>query len=234
MNCEKIDKYDYLIAMSTLDAKNDDVEMFKSLDTSDIVLSDKIVRKIGKLIKISHKNPLRYTSKVRTVFSRVAVVALIIISITFAAMMSVSAIRNAIWNTIVEWYDKYISVDYETDNPVSVPAVIEEIRKPTLLPQGAEEEIIFGNKWSYLAEYYVGDECRLVFAQSLLNKGDAYIDSEASTMEDIKIGNYNGILLTYEKNTDMNIVWNDGEYRYTLTGYDIDSEFLIMIAQSVK
>ena len=55
MNCEEIDKYDYLIAMAALDAKNDDVEMFKSLDASDVVLSDKIVREIGKLIKISHK-----------------------------------------------------------------------------------------------------------------------------------------------------------------------------------
>lgn len=51
MNCEKIDKYDYLIAMATLDAKNNDVEMFEKLDTSDVVLSDQVVRKINRLIK---------------------------------------------------------------------------------------------------------------------------------------------------------------------------------------
>ncbi len=45
-----------------------------------------------------------------------AVIALVVMSTAFAAMMSVSAIRNAIWNTIVEWYDKYISIDYKRDN----------------------------------------------------------------------------------------------------------------------
>ena len=110
MNCEKSDKYEYLIAMAILDAKNDDVEMFKNLDTSDVILSDRIVQKIGKLIKIKYKNPVRYTSKVSMMLSRVAVVALVVISIMFTAMMSVSA--------IVEWYDKYISVDYKSDDPV--------------------------------------------------------------------------------------------------------------------
>ena len=111
---------------------------------------------------------------------------------------------------------------------------MEEIRKPTLLPQGAEEEIIVNNKTSYIVEYYVGDDLYLMFRQSLLDKGSTYIDRETATMEDIIIGNFDGMLITHEKNTDINIIWNDGEYRYTLTGYDIDSEFLIMIAQSVK
>lgn len=115
------------------------MEIFKNLDTSDVVLSDQVVRKIGKLMEISHKNPARHTSKVRMAFSRVVVVALVVMSIKFTAMMSISAIRNAVWNAIVEWYDKYISVDNETDDPVSLLTVIEGIRKPTLLPQGGKK-----------------------------------------------------------------------------------------------
>lgn len=40
MNCGKIDKYDYLIAMATLDAGLDDAEMFEKLDASEVVLSN--------------------------------------------------------------------------------------------------------------------------------------------------------------------------------------------------
>lgn len=234
MNCEKIDKYDYLIAMATLDAKNNDVEMFENLDTSDVVLSDQVVRKINRLIKTSHRNPDKHITKVQMVLSRVALIVLVVISMMFTAMMSVSAIRNVVWNVIVEWYDKYISVDYETDDSVSPPTIIEEIRKPTLLPLGFEEDVVFDDKWSYFVEYYVGDDLCLVFRQSLIDTHNTYIDSEASAIENVLIGGFDGLLLTYEKNTDINIVWNDGEYRYTLTGYDIDSETLIMIAESVK
>ena len=42
------------------------------------------------------------------------------------------------------------------------------------------------------------------------------------------------MLLRYEKNTEIKILWNDGEYHYILTGYDITPETLIMIAESVK
>ena len=234
MNCEKIDKYDYLIAMAALDAKNNDVEMFENLDTSDVVLSDHVVRKINRLMKKSNRDRDKHITKVQMVLSRVAVIALVVISIMFTAMMSVSAIRNAVWNVIVEWYDKYISVDYESNVSVSLPATIEEVRKPTLLPQGAEEAVIFDDKWSYFTEYYIENECCLVFHQSRLNSGETYVDSETVIIEEVMIGEFEGLLLTYEKNTDMIILWNDGEYRYTLTGYGIDLEILIMIAKSVK
>ena len=185
MNCEKIDKYDYLIAMATLDAKNNDVEMFENLDTSDVVLSDQVVRKINRLIKTSHRNPDKHITKVQMVFSRVAVIALVVISMMFTAMMSVSAIRNAVWNVIVEWYDKYISVDYETDDPVSPPTAIEEVRNPTLLPLGFEEEIVGNAKSMYVVEYYIGDDLCLVFSQSLIDPHNTDIDREASAMENV-------------------------------------------------
>ena len=234
MNCEKIDKYDYLIAMATLDAKNDDVEMFENLDTSDVVLSDQVFRKISRLIKTSNRDRNKHITKVQRVLSRVAVIALVVMSMMFTAMMSVSAIRNAVWNVIVEWYDKYISVDYETDAPVSPPTVIEEIRKPTLLPLGFEEEIVGNTKSSYVVEYYTVDDLCLVFRQSLIDTPNKDIDSETLTIKDVMIGAFDGILLIYEKNQVIEILWNDGEYRYTLTGYDIAPETLIMIAESVK
>ena len=53
MNCGKIDKYDYLIAMATLDAGLDDAEMFEKLDASEVVLSNCTINKINNMIKSS-------------------------------------------------------------------------------------------------------------------------------------------------------------------------------------
>lgn len=180
MNCEKIDKYDYLIVMATLDAPNYDVQMFENLDTSDVVLSDRIVRKIHRLIKTSRGDSLKHITKVCRIFSRVAVSALVVISVMFTVIMSVSAIRNSVWNVIVEvkWYDEYLTVDYESNSPASLPMIIEEVRKPKLLRQGAKEKVIFDDKWSYFTEYDVKNKCCLLFCQSGLNTDEMYVDSE--------------------------------------------------------
>ena len=234
MNCGKIDKYDYLIAMATLDAGLDDAEMFEKLDASEVVLSNCTINKINNLIKSSSKCKTKDNSKAKTVLSRVAVIALVVMSIAFAAMMSVSAIRNAIWNTIVEWYDKYISIDYKPEQPESVPATIEEIRKPALLPQGAEEEIITNTSVVYFSEYYSGDECIMSFKQSVLDSEESYIDAELGTMQKIKIGNFEAVALIYQKNDSIKILWNDGVYKYDITGFNLELQTLILVSQSVS
>ena len=51
MKCEKPDQYDYLIALSTLEASDDDVKTFTALDDSDVVLSDHTTDEIDKMIR---------------------------------------------------------------------------------------------------------------------------------------------------------------------------------------
>lgn len=46
MKCEKMDKFDYLIALATLDARDDDIEMYEDLDNSDVELSERITNNI--------------------------------------------------------------------------------------------------------------------------------------------------------------------------------------------
>ena len=74
--------------------------------------------------------------------------------------------------------------------------------------------MIVQNKSSYIAEYYVGDDLCLMFRQSLLDKGEINVDDETAKREDVKNGNFTGVLFTYEKNDNIKIIWNDGEYTY--------------------
>lgn len=237
MKCERMDKYDYLIALSTLDAKDDDVKMFMELDDSDVVLSDHITNKIEKLIRREFAYKTTGFVQFKRILSKVAIITLVVISIMFTAMMSVSAIRSAIWEIITEWYEEYIAVGYVQEEGLEVadpPKMIEEIRKPTLLPLGAEEEIVGISKNKFLCEYYIGDDYYLSFEQYLLGNNVIKVDGDDATMTKIKVKNHEAYLFAYSKEEYTIILWNDGEYAYFISSEVLEIEDLIAVAESVK
>ena len=237
MKCERMDKYDYLIALSTLDAKDDDVKMFMELDDSDVVLSDHITNKIEKLIRRESAYKTTGFVQFKRILSKVAIITLVIISIMFTAMMSVSAIRTAAWEIITEWYEEYIAVGYVPEEGLEVPEppkMIEEIRKPTLLPLGAEEEILLNAKNMFVSEYYLGDDCYLSFKQSLLDESVGKFDGDDAVITKIMVGNYDGILFTYEKEDYIYILWNDTRYSYQISSTVLSIDELRLVAESVK
>ena len=237
MKCERMDKYDYLIALSTLDAKDDDVKMFMELDDSDVVLSDHITNKIEKLIRRESAYKTTGFVQFKRILSKVAIITLVIISIMFTAMMSVSAIRTAAWEIITEWYEEYIAVGYVPEEGLEVPEppkMIEEIRKPTLLPLGAEEEILLNAKSMFVSEYYLGDDCYLSFKQSLLDESVGKFDGDDAVITKIMVGNYDGILFTYEKEDYIYILWNDTRYSYQISSTVLSIDELRLVAESVK
>ena len=236
MKCERMDKYDYLIALSTLDAKDDDVKMFMELDDSDVVLSERIIRKIEKLIRRESVYKSNEVVKFKRVLSRVAIITLVVISVMFTAMMSVSAIRNAVWEIITEWYEEYIAVGYVPEEGLEVPEppkMIEEVRKPTLLPLGAEEEIGIKSRSMFVSDYYVGDECYISFKQTLIDDASK-LDGDDAKMTEITVGKYSAYLFTYSEDNYVYVVWNDTQYAYTISSNILDIDTLIMIAESVK
>lgn len=236
MKCEKMDKYDYLIALATLEAKDDDVEMFAALDDSEVVFSDRIKKRIGKMIRRESKCRTKGCLQFRNALSKVAIIILITVSVIFTAMMSVTAIRSAIFEIITEWYEEYIAIGYIPEDETKTaepPTRIEEIRKPTLLPLGAEEEIAGSSKTICTHEYYIGDECCVTFHQLLLTAEAGKIDGESVEMEEISVGPHKAYLFIYDREGYM-IDWTDGEYAYRIITDVLSREDLISIAQSVK
>ena len=237
MKCERMDKYDYLIALSTLDAKNDDVKMFMELDDSDVVLSEKITRKIEKLIRRESVYKSKGFAKFERILSKVAIITLVVISVMFTAMMSVSAIRTAIWEIVTEWYEEYVAVGYAPEEGLEAPEppkMIEEIRKPTLLPLGVEEEIVVSVRQMFSCEYYLDNDCYVSFRQLLLDDHIGKLDGDDASMTEVMVGDYKASLFTYEKEEYVTIVWSDKEYLYCLISEFLSIEELIAVAESVK
>ena len=105
------EKFNYLVKLALLDCGKKDAEMFRTIDTSNAVVSDRFRNKIHRLIKRKARESA--VKKTKLILSRIAIAAMLVLSIIFATMMSISAIREAIWKTIVEWYDNYITIRYE-------------------------------------------------------------------------------------------------------------------------
>ena len=236
MKCERMDKYDYLIALATLDARDDDIQMFKELDDSDVVLSDRIQKKIEKLIRRESTYRDFGFKQFKQILSKAAIIMLVVISVMFAAMMSISAIRTAIWEIVTEWYEEYVAVGYEPEEGLEVvepPTKIEEIRKPTLLPLGAEEEILGSTRNTYASEYYLGDDCYIIFKQLLITSEVGRLDGEDIQMTEIFIGDYEAYLFV-DENGRCTIDWTDGDYAYRMVSDFLSGDDLILIAESVK
>ena len=236
MKCERMDKYDYLIALSTLDAKDDDVKMFMELDDSDVVLSDHITNKIEKLIRRESAYKTTGFVQFKRILSKVAIITLVVISIMFTAMMSVSAIRSAIWDIITEWYEEYIAVGYVPEEGFEAPEppkMIEEIRKPTILPLGAEEEIVINSKTMYACDFYIGDDCVVSFKQLLLSSEAYRLDGDDATMTEVTLAQGKAYLITHNENYIM-LIWNDAEYSYFISSEFLELDELIAIAETVK
>lgn len=237
MKCERMDSYDYLIALSTLEANDDDVKMFMELDDSDVVLSDRITRKIKKLIRRESLCKAVGLISCKRILSKAAIITLVVISVMFTTLMSVSAIRTAVWEIITEWYEEYLSVgfvsqdDFEAKDP---PKMIEEIRKPMLLPLGAEENVVGSTKNVFVCEYYVENQCYILFEQSLLKNELNKFDGDDANITKLTVCNHDARLFTYANDDYIYILWNDNEYAYTIASTIMSVEELISVAESVK
>ena len=236
MKCERMDKYDYLIALATLDARDDDIQMFKELDDSDVVLSDRIQKKIEKLIRRESTYRDFGFKQFKHILSKAAIIMLVVISVMFAAMMSISAIRTAIWEIVTEWYEEYVAIGYEPEEGLEViepPTKIEEIRKPTLLPLGAEEEILGSTRRAFSCDYYLGDDCCISFSQFLMTSDIGKINGEEIEIKEIFVGSYKAWLFLDSQNGYV-VEWSDGEYAYSIKSAFLQYDELILIAESVK
>ena len=215
---------DKLLELIVEGCGNDELELFNSIDTSEgINFSKKFERKMQKLLR--NGKPESFGVQFKRVLSRVAIICLVVISLSFTAMMSVSAIRQAIWETIVEWYNSYFEVtvddgDDTTENQTITE--IKEIHKPTVLPEGVEEEIVLNTKRVVMIEYYDGDEWIATFNQKVLDETSfVHINSEDVVVSNVCI---NGSSVTHIECEDGLIVifWSDNTYFYTIEGNDLD------------
>ena len=254
MNLQKEDKLDMLIRLAISDCNKEELENFRNQDTSDVVFSRRYYRRRRQVInRFVYRREL---AMLKRVTSKVAMVALIVMSAAFVTIMSISSLRTAVFNAIVEWYEEYISIRLEptTDEteseplasidpnvlaqPAAIsdevpPSTIRDFRKPTYVPEGVEEGIIVKNQNGYLIDYYSEGELQYSFRQRVIDDADKSFDNVGVELCAIEINGKKAIILQSCDKSEMYVMWEDSEYHYRILSY-LGLEETVLIAKSIK
>ena len=104
------------------------------------------------------------------------------------------------------------------------------------IPEDWTREVIVDSQSMYFIQYSLDNEYIMSFRQKILDGEEEKVDNENSTVENIKIHGFDGILVTLLDKGFTYLCWNDGCYSYTID-YDssrINMELAIDIAESLK
>ena len=227
---DKKDKLDALILLAgdVLVEKNLNTDL---LDGAPVVNRPKSLdRKIARMIQHERHKPY---NEVFVILKQTAAVFLVVCTLILAMAMSVEAVREAFWNAVVEWFDKYISVVYECK--ADPPDVIEEYKEPQLVPVGVERVVREQNEYYFIIDFYINNKVIFTYRQSLLTLREHYYDHCTYETSRIVINNADGNI-TYFGKDRYALCWGDTDYLYELLSCDnsIDVPTLTKIAESCK
>lgn len=210
---------------------DDTADYMRSIDTSNTVISKKFDKRIYKRIKQYSRE--KQWNQVPTTLRKIVAAVMVFCTISFAMCMSVEAVRENVWDTILKWYDKFVAVFYViVETP---PNVIEEYREPALQLRDTEKIIIVQADTLNQIFYMKDSDLVLAYQQMIITNKPSNVDNENCDIKDVEINRSEGQLFAYTDGSKT-ITWNDDSYLYILTTYsvDIDSAILISIAESVK
>lgn len=233
MSLSRNSNIDALITSAAHVLIDDAAEYMRSIDTSNTVISKSLDRRVHKNIRKYSKKS--WWSSVPVACKKVVAAIMIFCTISFAMSMSVEAVREEVWNTILEWYDKFVAVFYVTDE--TPPSVIEEYREPTLQLAGTQKQEILKNDIDYFLIYVLDDTKVMTYQQMTILNDSSDLDGEGCEVINVHVHDNDAHLFTYSDGV-RTLTWHDNEYAYIITVYshvnEIGKKELLDIAESIK
>ena len=221
---------DILLAANADVLTDQDAEYLRQLDVSDVEISAETDKRITRMIK--RKSWLEALHTPMLICKRIAAVFLIVCTIGFAVCMSVQEVRAYIVSMFTQWYDKYVSVYYVTEE--IPPVVIEKYREPIIALDDLEKHVDAKVEPLYFIRYTKNNETVLIYSQTLITNSPSDKNSEDVEMKNVKVNKYDALLFIYDDGITT-ITWHDNQYAYSIYNYldNISPDDLIQIAESV-
>ena len=238
MKRQRLDELDILIE-SAIEDNRDEFDEFDNLDISDVEFSPSYQRRKRRIIRKYKYAPVIATAK--KIASRVAMFVGVLLTAALITVMSVSALREAIIDAVVEWYHDYVSVRFETETSNESIQIetekpwesVMKARRPREIPEGVEEVVHLDSKMRVLIDYYMNDMLWTSYNQTLNTAQDTYVDNEAAIIDRIDIHGYEAIIFQYDDKEQTVLIWNDGVYVYRLYTYGTTDD-LVSFARSIE
>ena len=179
---------------------------------TEIMTSDRVWSAVNT--RISRKVRRKKAEKVKNSFLRAVSVFAVIFFVCLSPFLTVSAVQDAISQTIIKQYSEYITVETTSEKP---PRRIEDI-KVGYMTEGFSfnKEDRIGN--SITREYVNGKKYIIIDVESESSQSVLGLDSEHSTFFNVEIKNSTGLLMCSEGEYNLIHVAVDG-VRYRVSGY---------------
>ena len=228
----KNDKLDALIIMSgdVLIKKN--YELYQNTDVSGVIKPKSLDRRVIR--NINRENRKKEYGNLYKYLRRCAVLILVVCTVSFAVMMSVEAVRSAVWNAIIEFFDDYLSISYVMDS--EVPDKIEQKSEPEIGRPEWEKQIVFDNDFMFGVDYWYNGNLMLSYKKIIVDGSENWLDNENTKSEKINIGVNVGMLFSFVDKQTYCLTWQNDKYCYYLESCspEISKEELIEWAKLIE
>lgn len=161
---------------------------------------------------------------------RTAIIILLILLVTFTAIMSVDALRTKLFKVIIEIYQELTSFSFQHEEQLEDTNM--ELAEPEYIPEGFKKASIEDYDTTVFIIYINDDGDELVFEQTYITSDKIIIDTEGTTMENLWI---KGCEAYYVSNKGRNgIMWFKNEYLFYISSEAIEKDEILKMAESVK
>ena len=194
-------------------------------------ISRKEARKYKRIAKVN-----KYRAPLTVVyFRRAAAAVLVAVSLSFGLLATSAKVRAAIVDTVVEWYDKYIKIDFGNSSDADTDTEMPDFESLNInyIPDGFEQ--VSSDESEDTREYlYTADNGDYVFIGIYSSESTQLsVDIENNEYEKITInGNDAYIMYAEAERTGMAVIGNS-EYTVSITSVSEKSD-LIKIAENIK
>ena len=195
--------------------------------------SDKFEKKTSKLIKSNYS----YYHKLTLTKARKIVCIIIAILLLLLSSLSVGAVRDFIADFFIEHFSVYDTVSPKQDKVENYPKTIESVYELGHIPKGYS--LVDKSKMDNSITYIYSDKSgnTLVFSQDTQEIYSSNIDNEHSSKYSETIEGQEYLINIFEdselEKPSITVVWDNGEYIFTLFG-NLTKKEMIDMCKSLK
>lgn len=219
--------FDAMLKVAVADAyKKEITEIPADEYLDDYKPSPTLDKRIGEIIR--HQ---RRKARVKLIFKHIgkaAAILCILLTVSSIVLMSVGATRNAIFNAIINWQEKYTEIGFSETSEAN------SLYRPAYLPEGFSENSVSMLGAMTMIIYENKDGIQIYFNQAKAGTDTTYVDNENTDAYEIKISDDKAYLFKGKTEQDSNmLIWETNSTVFRLTSV-IDSEELVRIGESLE
>ena len=213
------------LKMALLEVSARETEALELAPEEEVYYSSKLTKKMSGLLRFRSKS---YWGLVNSAAKRAVAACLVIAAIT-GALMGCKPVRKAVVNFFQNVYEAYTEFVFDKKVAANAPNEIEDIRVPTYIPEGYELTDKAETS-SYLMYLWKNEFGNIIYFHQMTLNGKNVLDTENATVEWLEGTD----ILLVEKENRIQTFWNDEDYAYTLTAYDLSKDEILNVIKSVK